>query len=100
MVKKKIFTKKHRKSFRQYLVLLVLFVSVYLATTYLLEYKQGEEMLVYANSQMKKKPLPLSLNIEDKDNLVYKRVTMAGSYDYEKEFLIEVDKGYELIVPF
>lgn len=100
MAKKKIFTKKRKKTFRQYLVLLVLFTSVYLATTHLFEYKQGEATLIHANNMMKKKSKPLPVSINNKEDYLYKRVTMAGRYNHAKEFQIEVEGGYELIVPF
>lgn len=100
MAKKKIFTKKRKKSFRQYLVLLILFVTVYCATTYLLEYKQGEENLKFAVKQMKKKPVPLAVTLDNGDSYLYKRVSMAGSYNHSKEFMLEMKKGNELIVPF
>ncbi len=100
MTKKKLFSKKHKKSFRQYLVLLILFVTVYCGTTLLFEYKQSKEMLIYTNSLMKKKATPLPIKLEGEDSYLYKRITMAGTYNHNKEFLIEIENGYELIVPF
>ena len=100
MSKKKFFTKRRNKSFRQYLVILILFVSMYQATTYMFEYKQSLELLAKAHNVMKQKAQPLPSKINNTEDYKYRRLTMAGSYDYDREFLIEVSNGYELIVPF
>jgi len=100
MFNKRIFAPKSDTSFRLFVVLLLLFTSVYCGTIHILKYKQGQNNLKFAVALMQKKSSPLLDDFNISDKLEYKRVTMTGGYLHDKGFLIEVSDGYNLIVPF
>ena len=85
--------------------LLILAVLVGLGTWQVqrLAWKSG--LLAHIEAQMQKPPVPMPEKIDDPSEWEYRRVTLAGSFLYDREFLVKprtLDgaNGYHMLVPF
>ena len=57
------------------------------------------------HSRMAEKPVPMPEKLDDPARWQYRRVTLAGSFDFTHEFLVkprtyEGQNGYDMVVPF
>jgi surfeit locus 1 family protein len=63
------------------------------------------QLLAQIDARMAEKPVPMPETIDNPADWRFRRVTLAGNFDYAHEFLIkprtyEGQAGYEMIVPF
>jgi surfeit locus 1 family protein len=98
--------RKFRPTLLSSLITFALFgVMIWLGTWQVHRMHWKEDMLAQINENMARKPVPMPEKIDNPEDWKFRRVTLAGSFDYSHEMLVKPRTldgavGYDMVVPF
>ena len=95
----------HPKPLSTFITLVLFTVLVGLGTWQIQRLHWKEALLANIHDNMAQNPVPMPEKIDDTQAWQFRRVTLAGSFDYSHEMLVKPrvldgQTGYDMVVPF